>query len=255
MLPPREEAALMERLRFGAAGRGEWLRLTYGTHLAQFEHGGAAAQAEELFVALEERHGLRGNLGLLAARAQSYYAQHDARRAYECAVAARALDPYLVPVTLVQVCAMVELKLSNALFLTAHELVEHDPDKGVAWFAVGCYYLLVRKFDQAAQYFRKATTISPGLAAAWMGQGNAFAAQDESEQAMAAYRTASTLFRGAHLPLLCIAIENLKTNDLALAHDLIQQALHGTNYRFLRPLLTHDLLTTCFPLTSLLTCC
>ena len=121
---------------------------------------------------------------------------------------------------------MVELRLTNELFLMAHELVERDPDKGIAWFAVGCYYLLVKKWEQAQQYFNKATTIAPRLAAAWMGMGNAFAAQDESEQAMAAYRTASTLFRGSHLPLLCIAMENLKTNDLHLARDLIKQAVH-----------------------------
>jgi hypothetical protein len=42
----------------------------------------------------------------------------------------------------------------------------------------------------------KATTLEGSFAPAWLGFGNAYAAQDESDQAMAAYRTAARLFAG-----------------------------------------------------------
>lgn len=42
----------------------------------------------------------------------------------------------------------------------------------------------------------KATTLEGAFAPAWLGFGNAYAAQDESDQAMAAYRTAARLFAG-----------------------------------------------------------
>jgi anaphase-promoting complex subunit 6 len=64
----------------------------------------------------------------------------------------------------------------------------------------------------------------PQLASAWIGFGNSFAAQDESDQAMAAYRTASRLFQGSHLPLLCIGTEHLRTNNLSLAEQFVSQA-------------------------------
>ena len=52
----------------------------------------------------------------------------------------------------------------------------------------------------------------------------AFAAQDESDQAMAAYRTASRLFPGSHIPWLGIGMEYLRTNHLHLALQYIRQA-------------------------------
>ncbi len=45
----------------------------------------------------------------------------------------------------------------------------------------------------------KATTLEGSFAPAWLGFGNAYAAQDESDQAMAAYRTAARLFAGYYI--------------------------------------------------------
>ena len=42
----------------------------------------------------------------------------------------------------------------------------------------------------------KATNLDGTLPPAWIGFGNAFAAQEEGDQAMLAYRTAARLFPG-----------------------------------------------------------
>lgn len=70
----------------------------------------------------------------------------------------------------------------------------------------------------------KATTLEPTFAPAWIGFGNSFAAQDESDQAMSSYRTASSLFPGSHLPPLFIGMEHLRTNNLPQALEFIKQA-------------------------------
>jgi len=119
---------------------------------------------------------------------------------------------------------MLELKESHELFAVAHALVKSYPKHACSWFAVGVYYLLVRKFDAAQRYFHKSAKINPRFAPAWIGFGNAFAAQDESEQAMAAYRSASRLFQGSHLPLLYIGMEYLRTNNLPLAKHFFHGA-------------------------------
>ena len=49
---------------------------------------------------------------------------------------------------------------------------------------------MVSDFESARRYFSKATTLNHRFAPAWVGFGHAFAAQDESDQAIAAYRTA-----------------------------------------------------------------
>ena len=63
-------------------------------------------------------------------------------------------------------------------------LVEEYPERAVAWFGVGCYYMCTRQFDSARRYFGKSTALDPKFAPAWIGFGNAFAAQDESDQVM-----------------------------------------------------------------------
>lgn len=61
-------------------------------------------------------------------------------------------------------------------------LVEDYPSRALSWFAVGCYYLCTLQHDKARRYFGKATTMENNFAAAWIGFGNAFAFQDESDQ-------------------------------------------------------------------------
>ena len=94
----------------------------------------------------------------------------------------------------------------------------------MSWFAVGCYYMCIRQFDSAERYFQKSTNMEKDFAPAWMGYGHAFACQDESDQAMAAYRTAARLFIGLHLPLVCLGIEYMRTNSLSLAEEFLNKA-------------------------------
>lgn len=135
-----------------------------------------------------------------------------------------------------------------------NDQVDVYPKKATAWYTVGCYYLLIEKYEAAQRYFQyvlstnryrrvliervrrrqqltpssdlnsKATTLEPTYAPAWIGFGNSFAAQDESDQAMSSYRTASSLFPGSHLPLLYIGMEYLRTNNLVQAQEYIRQA-------------------------------
>lgn len=102
-------------------------------------------------------------------------------------------------------------------------LVEEYPDRALAWFAVGCYYLCTQQYDSARRYFGKATSMENSFAAAWIGFGNAFAFQDESDQAMAAYRTAARLFPGLHLPLTGMGMEYQRMNNLHLAEQMFLQ--------------------------------
>lgn len=93
---------------------------------------------------------------------------------------------------------------------------------------------------------RKATTLNPRFTHSWLGLGHACAAQvcdplllflcrfirahcsavlqDESDQAMASYRTSYRLFPGCHLPLLCMGIECARQKNHSLCEQYLQQA-------------------------------
>ncbi|CAI7860162.1 unnamed protein product, partial [Closterium sp. NIES-54] len=94
----------------------------------------------------------------------------------------------------------------------------------LAWFAVACYYYCIRQHDQARRFFCKATTVSAAFAPAWMGFGHTYAAQEETDQAMVAYRTAVRLFTGFHVPLVCIGMEYARSNNLSLSLHFLDEA-------------------------------
>jgi anaphase-promoting complex subunit 6 len=99
-----------------------------------------------------------------------------------------------------------------------------SPDSAEAWFAAGCYYYVTRQYSSARQYFGKATTIEKLFAPAWIGFAHAFACMDETDQAMAAYRTAARLFPGLHEPILGMSLEYSKMNNMALAEKMCKIA-------------------------------
>jgi len=66
----------------------------------------------------------------------------------------------------------------------------------VSWFAVGCYYLLSGRQELAQRYLSKSTSLDRVFGPAWLAYGHSFAAENEHDQAMAAYFTASQLMKG-----------------------------------------------------------
>ena len=44
--------------------------------------------------------------------------------------------------------------LSSRLFILAHELVDREPESPISWYAVGVWYLTVKKWTDARTYFR-----------------------------------------------------------------------------------------------------
>lgn len=108
-----------------------------------------------------------------------------------------ASDPYHTACLPVHISCLVELKKSNDLFLLAHRLIDIYPESAVSWFAVGCYYLTIGcKSDYARRFLGKATSLDKLFGPAWLAYGHSFAAENEHDQAMAAYFKAAQLMKG-----------------------------------------------------------
>eukprot|EP00249_Psilotum_nudum_P014975 c25100_g1_i1 orf=111-1745(+) len=231
MLSNNEEVNLLSSLKFDQEDR--WLSLLYSCHLKKYDQ---MKSIESKFAELdrepnnsisdEDRTGcsLKENPDLISCKADYYYHCGEFQKCYETTKLLLEKDPYHLKCMPIHLEAAVELGRKNDLFLKAHNLVQEYPQKAIAWFAVGCYYISICQFDHARRYFCKATTLDGAFAPAWIGFGHAYAAQDESDQAMAAYRTAARLFTGCHLPALFIGMEYLRTNNLNLAEHFFMQA-------------------------------
>lgn len=43
--------------------------------------------------------------------------------------------------------------LRSRLFLLAHEMVEHEPDDAISWYAVGLWYFSGKRWEESRRFF------------------------------------------------------------------------------------------------------
>ncbi|RAL49084.1 hypothetical protein DM860_015075 [Cuscuta australis] len=231
MLTCDEEASLLLSLQFSS--EDGWLSSFYSCMIKKYDNENIVeAKFREL-----ERDGpgiktsdksvmctLKTNTDLLACKAEYYHQCGEYQKCFELTSTLLEKDPFHYKSMLVHLAAVMELGNSNELYLMASNLVKDYPQQPLPWFAVGCYYYCIKKFDQARRYYSKATSLDAAFAPAWIGCGNAYAAREEGDQALSAYRTAARLFPGCHLPSLYIGMEYMRTHSFKLAEQFFMQA-------------------------------
>jgi anaphase-promoting complex subunit 6 len=162
---------------------------------------------------------------LLLIEAEKYFEEHNFVKAHEIIKSILDSDQYCTKVVPFYCAVLTELSKVGELYHLAHRLVQANPDSPYAWYSVGSYYFLIRKFDLARKYFNKANRLDKNFAASWIAFGHAFAAQQDFDQAMSSYRTADRLFPGCHQASLFIGMEYLRTNNFKTALMSFQAAL------------------------------
>lgn len=121
--------------------------------------------------------------------------------------------------------SLVELNDRQTLFSLSHDMVQTIPKSSTPWLSVAYYYHTSNKPDVSRRFLRKATSMQIRLLPAWIALGHTFAMQDESDQAMAAYRTACRLFPGNSYSLLYMGMEYTRQGSLVQAEYYLQKSL------------------------------
>ncbi|KAL6543324.1 Cell division cycle protein 16 [Orobanche hederae] len=250
MLTCEEETTLLATLQFGP--EDGWLCSFYSCLVKKYDKENVVEtkfEDLELEVSNTKTSGkslctMKNNTDLLACKAEYYHQCGEYQKCFELTSILLEKDPFHLKCTLVHLAAAMELGNSNELYLMACNLVKDYPQnwltvtclfRALSWFAVGCYYYCIKKYDQSRRYFSavkqsKATSLDGTFAPGWIGYGNAYAAQEEGDQAMSAYRTAARLFPGfigklisfysrCHLPTLYIGMEYMRTHSFKLAEQ------------------------------------
>ncbi|KHN07792.1 Anaphase-promoting complex subunit 6, partial [Glycine soja] len=231
MLTCEEEANLISSLQFGS--EDGWLSSFYSCLIKKYDKENIVVakfrdlenescksdQSDSSFLRT-----LKSNTDLLACKAEYYHQCGEYQKCFELTNDLLEKDLFHLKTTLVHLAAAVELGHSNELYLMSCNLVKDYPQMALSWFAVGCYYYCIKKYDQSRRYFSKATSLDGTFPPAWIGYGNAYAAQEEGDQAMSAYRTAARLFPGCHLATLYIGMECMRTHSYKLAEQFFTQA-------------------------------
>ncbi|KAG8464771.1 hypothetical protein KFE25_010139 [Diacronema lutheri] len=185
---------------------------------------GAARAAAPPAAPAPPLYNLEHNAELVSMVAEAQFERGAYGSAFDLSSRVLRADPFEMAAVPVHCCALHQLRRKPELFDIGHRLVEAYPQRAETWFAVGCYYSLIGEYESARRHFSKATALQPTFVPAWIGFAHAFAAQEESDQAMAAYRSATRLFAGSPLPWLGIGMEYLRTNHLPLAEQYLRQA-------------------------------
>ncbi|KAI3838973.1 hypothetical protein MKX03_031071 [Papaver bracteatum] len=231
MLTCKEETDLLLSLQFGS--EDGWLSSFYSCLIKKYEKENVV---EAKFRELEKENfdiipsgpsftrTLKNNTDLLVCKAEYYHQCGEYQKCFELTSVLLERDPFHSKCTLVHLGSAMELGHSNELYLLASSLVKDYPQKALSWYAVGCYYYCIKKYDQSRRYFSKATNLDGTFPPAWIGVGNAYAAQEEGDQAMSSFRTAARLFPGCHLPTLYIGMEYTRTHSFKLAEQFFMQA-------------------------------
>ena len=177
------------------------------------------------FSRIDRVYRLGKSIDVLAAKAENHLCSYDLNQAVILTRQIAMRDPFHVFGLTIHYSCLVRLKRSSELFKCAHNAVEAAPGKALSWYAVGCYYLSLGKCSAAVRNLTRSCQLDGGFAHAWVALGHAYALQDESEPALAAYRTAMRLHPASHIPPLAMVPLMQASGQVALAKQYLELAL------------------------------
>ncbi|XP_054286100.1 cell division cycle protein 16 homolog [Macrosteles quadrilineatus] len=222
MLSASEEKELMDSLQFKSqCSNPGLLPFVYEQLLKKYQK---LTPSELQLCSFNHNLGLLGNLDLKAARAERLLYDCAFKQSYALTVDILKADTFHKLGLQVHIACLVQLKKHSALFYLAHQLVDTYPSRAVTWYAVGCYYLVIGKLITARTYLGKAVYIDKCFGPAWLAYGHSLAKENEHDQAMAAYLSATKVMRGCHLPLMYVGTSCGLINNLKLAERFLTQA-------------------------------
>ena len=162
---------------------------------------------------------------LMKMEAEKYFIARDYTNTFNKLKKINEEDFYNLEIIPMLCSCMIELNKVGELYSLAYKLANNCGDKFISWYAVGCYYYSIKKFDLSRKYFLKCNQLNKNFPDSWFALGNSYAGQDESDQALNAYRTCLRLFPGCHYSNLYIGMEFIRTNNFKTAFITFQNAL------------------------------
>jgi len=251
LMSPAEEWSFLDTLNFDSMQpavesttvvpeAADFTRNLYMTRLSKYtrpqDHGNAVET-------LSTHYKLSQNPDLLLAKAEKKFTESRFQEAVNLTNQILELDTYNFACMPLHLALLAQLGHTNALFALSHDLADTHPNEPCTWLAVGTYYLATNRVPEARSYFSKASLMDPHFGPAWVGFAHTFAAEGESDQAVAACSTAARLFQGTHLPRLFLGMQGIALGNLTIAREYLTAAW---NLCETDPLLINEIGVVCY---------
>ncbi|KAK3622055.1 anaphase-promoting complex subunit Cut9 [Elasticomyces elasticus] len=232
LMSPGEEWAFLESLNFDSiqtsdgdsdtqSEAADFVRNLYTTRLSKYSRTADFTLALDT---LSTHYHLASNPDILLARADLLSSSSRFAPALQLTSAILSQDPYNFTCLPLHLALLYQLQHTTALFALSHDLADTHPLEPTTWLAVGTYYLATSRIPEARSYFSKASLMNPHFGPAWIGFAHTFAAEGESDQAIAAYSTAARLFQGTHLPQMFLGMQEIALDNLGVAREYLTAA-------------------------------
>ncbi|ORX53085.1 ApcC hetero-tetramer Cut9-Hcn1 [Hesseltinella vesiculosa] len=173
----------------------------------------------------ENDYRLANSLDVMQSTAETLLAESKYEECIDVCKKIRSSDGLYRRCLPIYLACLYELRRKSELYELAQELVDRLNNEAVTWYAVGMYYLCVKRYAEARQYFSQSTSMDQHFEASWLGFGHAFAAEHDHEQAINAYLECTKLVPGSHLPYMYIGIQYMKQNNMDSALEYLDKSL------------------------------
>ena len=166
-----------------------------------------------------------GDQSLMLMEAEKMFLARDYTNTYKKLKKINEEDFYNLDLIPMLCSSLIELNKIVDLYSLAYRLGNNCTDKFIPWYAVGCYYYSIKKYEISRKYFLKCNQLNKNFPDSWLALGNSYAGEDESDQALNAYRTCLRLFPGCHFSNLYIGMEFMRSSNYKTAFIAFQNAL------------------------------
>ena len=166
-----------------------------------------------------------GDQSLMLMEAEKMFLARDYTNTYKKLKKINEEDFYNLDLIPMLCSSLIELNKIVDLYSLAYRLGNNCTDKFIPWYAVGCYYYSIKKYEISRKYFLKCHQLNKNFPDSWLALGNSYAGEDESDQALNAYRTCLRLFPGCHFSNLYIGMEFMRSSNYKTAFIAFQNAL------------------------------
>lgn len=136
-----------------------------------------------------------------------------------------AINPVHSQFIMQQITPLIQSNQTSVLYSLSHKLINLFPEDEHSFFTIGSYYWCINKLDLAQRFLRRSLKYNRHFSEAWILLGHIYSANEETEQALAAYRTAIRLLPNHKLPLICLSKELQHSGNYWLAAHMLQSAI------------------------------
>ncbi|CCH59916.1 hypothetical protein TBLA_0C01010 [Henningerozyma blattae CBS 6284] len=230
LLTPKEELDLLNKLDFSTLDDNEeliknlyYLRLknlisvSPNSNLIDYNNQIDFKESKNILI---EQYNLENNIDILLFEIENYYNSCKFEKCIDYCEKALEIDAFNKNILTVYISSLYEQDAKNKLFLISHKLSQNLPNSEVTWFSIRHILIFsINKINEARKNFSKSSLIDSSFAPAWLGFAHTFAIENEHDQAISAYSTASRFFQGMNSPNLFLGMQYMSINTLSLAEE------------------------------------